>query len=45
MKNIIQFIRRTYRRHWDFPNNWKPFGYTKREMDADYWYGKKLKQK
>jgi len=36
---IKRFIRKLYRRLWDYPMHWKPYGWHKSEMQEWYWNG------
>lgn len=39
---ILEFIKILYRILWNFPRNWKPYGWKATEMSWNYWRGKKL---
>ena len=34
-----KFFVRLYRKYYDFPIHWKPYGWTKDEMTEWYWMG------
>jgi len=40
----MKFIRRLYRRFWDYPRKWASPGFEKHEMRAWYWRGEKYRE-
>jgi hypothetical protein len=34
------FFISLYRKHWDFPRNWRPYEWRKEDMTKTYWDGK-----
>jgi hypothetical protein len=39
MKHLIRKVKSIYRKYWDFPHNWKPYGWKHYEMTYHYWAG------
>lgn len=36
---FCRIVRRMYRIFYDYPFNWKPYGWDKSEMSESYWNG------
>jgi hypothetical protein len=43
MDRIKRFFLGLYRYVWDFPKNWKPYGWEYEEMTNFYWEGRTVK--
>lgn len=39
IRSIIKIIRILHRRLYDYPFNWKPYGWGKDELKQKYWRG------